>query len=39
MQGLVGTELLIGTLYLAVGLSAIRLFEHLSRAGATLDQI
>lgn len=39
VQGLVGTELLIGTLYLAVGLSAIRLFEHLSRAGATLDQI
>jgi hypothetical protein len=28
-----------GTLYLAVGLSAIRVFEHLSRAGATLDQI
>lgn len=39
VQGLVGTELLIGALFLAVGLSAITVFEHLSRAGATLDQI
>lgn len=39
VQGLAGTELLIGTVYLAVGLSAIRLFEHLSRTGATLDKI
>lgn len=39
VQGLVGTELLIGALCLAVGLCALRVFEHLSRAGATLDQI
>ena len=39
VQGLVGTELLIGTIYLAIGLAAIRLFEHLSRTGATLDRI
>lgn len=39
VQGLVGTELLIGAIYLAVGLAAIRLFEHLSRTGATLDKI
>ena len=39
VQGLVGTELVIGMIYLAVGLAAIRLFEHLSRAGATLDRI
>ena len=39
VQGLVGTELLIGTIYLAIGLAAIRSFEHLSRTGATLDKI
>lgn len=39
VQGLVGTELLIGTIYLVIGLAAIRLFEHLSRTGATLDNI
>ncbi|UUZ60435.1 ABC transporter permease [Nocardioides sp. B-3] len=39
VQGLVGTELLIGTIYLVIGLAAIRLFEHLSRTGATLDRI
>lgn len=39
VQGLVGTELLIGTIYLVIGLAAIRLFEHLSRTGATLDKI
>lgn len=39
VQALVGTELLIGLLYVAIGLFAIRLFEHLSRTGATLDKI
>ncbi len=39
VQGLVGRELLIGLVYVAVGLAAIRWFEHLSRAGATLDRI
>jgi ABC-2 type transport system permease protein len=39
VQGLVATELVIGLAYLAVGLSAIRLFERLSRSGATLDRI
>jgi ABC-2 type transport system permease protein len=39
VSGLVGTELLIGVAYLAVGLSAIRVFEWLSRTGATLDRI
>lgn len=38
VQGLVGRELLIGMVYVAVGLAAIRWFEHLSRAGATLDR-
>ncbi|WP_310529295.1 hypothetical protein [Nocardioides sp.] len=39
VQGLVGTELLIGAVYVVIGLCALPAFEHLSRAGATLDQI
>ena len=39
VQGLVGTELLIGLAYVVVGLSSIQLFERLSRRGATLDRI
>lgn len=39
VSGLVVTELFIGLAYLAVGMAAIRLFEQLSRAGATLDKV
>lgn len=39
VSGLVLTELLIGLAYLAVGMAALRLFEQLSRAGATLDRV
>jgi ABC-2 type transport system permease protein len=39
VSALVGTELLVGVVYLAIGLGAIRLFERLSRTGATLDRI
>ena len=39
VSGLVLTELLIGLAYLGVGMAAIRLFEQLSRSGATLDKI
>ena len=39
VRGLVATELVIGLAYLAVGLGALRLFERLSRTGATLDRI
>ena len=39
VQGLVGTELAIGLVYVVIGLGSLRLFEHLSRTGATLDKI
>ena len=39
VSGLVLTELVIGLAYLAVGMAAIRAFEQLSRAGATLDKV
>jgi ABC-2 type transport system permease protein len=39
VSGLVATELLVGVVYAALGLSAIRGFEWLSRSGATLDKI
>jgi ABC-2 type transport system permease protein len=39
VSGLVGTELLIGAVYVVVGLLALRWLEHLSRAHATLDRI
>lgn len=39
VSGLVGTELLVGVVYAGLGLVAIRGFEWLSRAGATLEKI
>jgi ABC-2 type transport system permease protein len=39
VQGLVGTELLIGIAYVVVGLSSIQVLERLSRSGATLDRV
>ncbi|WP_457206871.1 ABC transporter permease [Nocardioides sp. P5_C9_2] len=39
VQGLVGTELLVGTTYVVVGLASIQVLERLSRSGATLDRI
>lgn len=39
VQGLVGRELLIALLYVAVGLGSLRVLERLSRSGATLDRI
>ncbi|MFT4287086.1 ABC transporter permease [Nocardioides sp.] len=39
VSGQVGAELAIGVAYTIVGLAALRLLEHLSRAGATLDRI
>lgn len=39
VSGLVATELLIGAVYVVIGLLALRWLEHLSRAHATLDRI
>jgi ABC-2 type transport system permease protein len=39
VSGLVATELLIGAVYVVVGLLALRWLEHVSRSHATLDRI